>query len=191
MIYGQPCLRGIAQAVPVDYPLDALQAQIDTLALVLAGTGVDSISATQIGLMLRLFLITTNAQGVTPLINPVIVDNSGQNNLTPWNDGCISIPGAGHVLSRYSWVDVQYQTIGTNSLVWQPLLRFSGHDAFLIQHEMDHLNGILFIDHLPNSAVPNSLGCAKGYSNLNDTTLSNIVAGTYSANYNTQPVTRP
>ncbi|WP_151088040.1 peptide deformylase [Hymenobacter baengnokdamensis] len=184
MIYGQPCLRGISQAIPADYPTDALQGQIDTLFAVLNPTNALSISAPQIGLMLRLFVV----KNVGAFINPIITANSGNSDTQSCPDGCISIPGFQGSTDRHTWVTLKYQTLVNGAPVWQPEQTYTQQMAYVIEHEMDHLNGILFIDHLPLQA--DSLGYDKGQSNLNNPGLQNYVNGNYLADYNTLPITQ-
>mgnify|MGYP001617546021 FL=1 len=108
------------------------------------------LAAPQIGVSLRIFLIRPAAAGpITTFINPEIIKYS-QRQTHPTSkhgiyEGCLSIPGHYAPVKRSISVVVKFETIENNKLkIMQQ--SFSGFSAHVIQHEMDHLNGILFID---------------------------------------------
>ena len=79
------------------------------------------------------------------MINPDILETGGEN---IWGDeGCLSVPDQRGLVLRSEVVHVRYQTL-TGEWVEQ---YFQGFPARIIQHEIDHLNGILFVDRLENS----------------------------------------
>ncbi|GGG14622.1 peptide deformylase [Paenibacillus aceti] len=116
-----------------------------------AGVGL---SANQIGLNKRMFaaLLTDNDGNdrEIALFNPKIVSTSVSMTYLPESEGCLSVDRAiqGFV-PRYEKVTVK----AYNSEGKELKLRFKGFDAIVIQHEMDHLNGIMFYDHI-NSENP-------------------------------------
>ena len=76
------------------------------------------------------------------MINPDILETGGEN---IWGDeGCLSVPDQRRLVLRSESVYVRYQTL-TGEWVEQ---YFQGFPARIIQHEIDHLNGILFVDHV-------------------------------------------
>lgn len=75
------------------------------------------------------------------MINPEIIDRQGSR---WWSEGCLSVPGFHERIERAGYVDVTGMDRYGNPL----RLRASGLLAACIQHEVDHLNGKLFIDHL-------------------------------------------
>jgi peptide deformylase len=114
------------------------------------------LAAPQIGVSLRVFLVRPEPKK-TPLvfINPQILEYS-QRLQKPTSkkgiyEGCLSIPHHYAPLSRSMSVTVKYQTLEKNpqtdnyELITKNSV-FTGFSAHVIQHEMDHLNGILFID---------------------------------------------
>ncbi len=129
------------------------------------------LAAPQIGVSLRIFLVRPVKNGpITVLINPEIIKFS-QRKVSPNTkrgvyEGCLSIPHHYAPITRSASVTVKYQTLNNSPLSFPSLeteglisLRegsggellektqvFSGFAAHVIQHEMDHLNGILFID---------------------------------------------
>ena len=79
------------------------------------------------------------------MINPDILEAGGEN---IWGEeGCLSVPDQRGLVLRSEAVHVRYQTL-TGEWVEQ---YFQGFPARIIQHEIDHLNGILFVDRLENS----------------------------------------
>ena len=76
------------------------------------------------------------------LINPEIVDSAEDR--TVLEEGCLSIPGQTADVERPAHVDVRYIDVDGN----QQMLHCEGLLAACVQHEIDHLNGVLFIDHI-------------------------------------------
>lgn len=76
------------------------------------------------------------------MINPKIVESS--NNIVVTEEGCLSIPGATDKISRPDWVKVEYrdEDFKPQSMECEGLL------CVCVQHEIDHLNGVLYIDYL-------------------------------------------
>jgi len=75
------------------------------------------------------------------IINPVIVKKDGS---TVYQEGCLSVPSFYEDVKRYETVTINYQDREGNTKT----LDADGLLSIAIQHEMDHLNGVLFIDHL-------------------------------------------
>ena len=69
-------------------------------------------------------------------INPVITDQSKE--VFPNTEECLSIPKKSYVVDRHSWIDLDY----VDEKNQDRSQRFEGLDAIIIQHEVDHLNGI-------------------------------------------------
>ncbi|MDO8488136.1 MAG: peptide deformylase [bacterium] len=109
-------------------------------------TGV-GLAAPQIGETLQIFMIRPQADGpITTFINPQITKYS-QRQISPTGkkgvyEGCLSLPNHYAPIKRSSSVTVKFQDA---NMRFQTQV-FSGFAAHVIQHEMDHLNGILFID---------------------------------------------
>ena len=128
-----------------------------------AGVGL---AAPQIGVSLRIFLIRPKPSDTPQVfINPEIIKFSqalqSPHGKSGTYEGCLSLPGHYSPITRAMSVTVKYQTL--HSITPHPPLKlrggaegegdiiektsvFSGFPAHIIQHEMDHLNGILFID---------------------------------------------
>ena len=99
------------------------------------------IAAPQVGISKRIFILDVDER-FQVLINPEIVETSKEFEQT--DEACLSLPGISGPVARSRWVRVR----GLD-LDGQPVeLEGEGLLARAIQHEMDHLDGILFIDHL-------------------------------------------
>lgn len=128
---------------------DVLEDMIKTLKATKEPEGV-GLAAPQIGVPLRIFLARPDPKGeISIFINPEIIKYS-QRTTRPTGkkgvyEGCLSIPGHYAPVTRSMSVTVKFQTIENYKLkIVQK--SFTGFIAHVIQHEMDHLNGILFID---------------------------------------------
>ena len=83
-------------------------------------------------------------ENLIEIINPTIVSKDGE---TSYQEGCLSVPGFYEDIKRYENVTIEYQDRDGNDKV----LEANGLLSIAIQHEIDHLNGILFIDKLSYS----------------------------------------
>lgn len=86
------------------------------------------------------------------LINPQITKHSRQQSLgakpaDPDLEGCLSIPRIYGPVARYNWIEVDYQVWDGQQLI-NAHQKFTDFAARIVQHELDHLQGILFTDHL-------------------------------------------
>ncbi|WP_019637603.1 peptide deformylase [Paenibacillus fonticola] len=111
-----------------------------------AGVGL---SANQIGLNKRMFAVyITDEQGESreyALFNPKIISHSEAMIYLPESEGCLSVDRSVQgFVPRYEKVQVKAFDGDGNELK----LRFKGFDAIVMQHEIDHLNGIMFYDHI-------------------------------------------
>ena len=104
------------------------------------------LAASQIGLDLRIVVVDASLSvkanpnhGQLTLINPVIVKSSGKQ---VFREGCLSVPEFTGNVSRASQVTVAYKDIEGKNLT----LTTEGFESVVLQHEIDHLDGILFLD---------------------------------------------
>jgi peptide deformylase len=104
-----------------------------------AGIGL---AAPQIGESIRM-MVVGDERGRNPraLINPVVTEQGGS---IVAEEGCLSIPGLFADVARAEWVQVEAQDLDGKPVS----IRARGFHARVFQHEMDHLDGILFIDRL-------------------------------------------
>lgn len=148
--YGHPLLKKKAQEITPEYPgLEKLIAQMFTTMYEANGVGL---AAPQIGKSIRLFVVDASPYGQEHpeaanfkqvFINPVIIREYGQ--LWSFNEGCLSIPGINEDVERFSTIDIEYY----DEHFQLQRFTYDGIIARIIQHEYDHLEGILFVDRLP------------------------------------------
>ena len=111
------------------------------LSTMYTGDGV-GLAAPQVGLLKSLFVCHVNGDQPRVFINPQIIGTSQE--MLPYEEGCLSIPGVyGDVIRPAS---ITVQAINERGRPFK--VDAEGMLARVIQHEMDHLKGVLFIDHL-------------------------------------------
>ncbi len=131
------------KAAPVEQINAEVRDLVNEMFVVLREAQGLGLAAPQVGRSLRLFVVSVPAEEPRAFINPEILETSVEEVLL--EEGCLSIPGMYANLQRPAAVRVQaYNTAG------KPFtLGAEGMVARVIQHELDHLNGVLFWDHLP------------------------------------------
>ncbi len=134
---GSDVLKKVALEIRfVDASVRALIARMAEMMYRAHGVGL---AAPQVGESLRL-LVYDSGDGLRPLINPVILKRKGEQ-FEP-EEGCLSIPGLRGVVRRANEI-----TVRALDGAGRPLrFRATDFEARVIQHELDHLDGILFID---------------------------------------------
>ena len=138
-IFGDPVLTSATDRIDViDAGIRGLVADLlDTVAL----PGRAGVAATQIGVGLRAFSFSVNGE-IGYVINPEIVDLSGDIELV--QEGCLSVPDLWFPTPRYSYARVE----GINLDGEKIILEGTGLLAQALQHETDHLEGMLYLSRL-------------------------------------------
>ena len=138
--YGDPVLR--AKAKPVGEITPEIRAIVDDMIETMYEEVGIGLAASQVGILLRLMVVgDENGGPVRALVNPVIAESGGQ---VTAEEGCLSIPGIFAQVTRAAWVKLE-----ARDLEGQPVsIHARGLQARVFQHEMDHLDGILFVDRL-------------------------------------------
>lgn len=147
--YGDPVLRKETEEIDKDYPdLDKL---IETMFATMEGASGVGLAAPQIGLPIRLFIVDASPFAeeypeldgfVKVFINPIIHEESGKK--WTFNEGCLSIPGIREDVDRQPNVTIEYFDQEWNLIEEE----YDGIIARVIQHEYDHIEGVLFTDHI-------------------------------------------
>ncbi|TJY32866.1 peptide deformylase [Pontimicrobium aquaticum] len=178
--YGDPVLRKKAKVISADYPnFDTLIANMYETMYNAYGVGL---AAPQIGLPIRVFLVDTSPfaedEGLTDeersqlkdfkqtFINAKILDETGDE--WAFNEGCLSIPHIREDVFRQPTIKIEFQDENFKTHIKE----FDGLLARVIQHEYDHIEGVLFTDKI--SALKKRLIKGK---------LSNISKGKISIDY--------
>ena len=136
---GDPVLKTVCAPVArVDKKIKrTLKDMADTLYASHNGIGL---AAPQVGILKRLIVIDLqDGTGLRELVNPVITNKEGSQIFT---EGCLSVPHFAGEVERAEYVEVEY----TDGRGQRQFLKADGLLAVCLQHEMDHLDGILFTD---------------------------------------------
>ena len=139
--YPDPRLRKKAEAVAV---VDAaLRQLIDNMLETMYGANGVGLAATQVDVHKRLIVLDVSEGRDTPLvfINPQILSAEGEG---PGEEGCLSLPGIYDKLTRATRIRVR--ALDRNGISFE--MDAQGLLAVCVQHEMDHLEGKLFVDYL-------------------------------------------
>lgn len=178
-LYGQPVLRKVATDITKDY--EGLEQLLENMWATLADSEGIGLAAPQVGLDKRIVVINVDPVGDTypelkgvkmTLINPrleVLTDGKKETR----EEGCLSLPGIHESVTRIekihlTWVDENFEP--HDEVI-------EGYLARVIQHEYDHLEGKMFIDHL--SPIRKQLIKGK---------LNSILRGTAYCDYKTKSV---
>lgn len=154
--YGDPVLRRVAKDISQDYP--DLNGLIENMYETMYNAYGVGLAAPQVGLSIRLFVIDTSPfaedEDLTEqeqeflaglkkvFINPKIVEETGEE--WSFNEGCLSIPDIREDISRCGRIKIEYFDQQFNKVVEE----YDGLAARVIQHEYDHIEGVLFTDKL-------------------------------------------
>lgn len=136
-----PRLRNVARPVTT---FDAGLATLvgDMLETMYAAPGI-GLAATQVNVHQRVLVVDVSQDKTAPMhfVNPVIVERDGEGEM---EEGCLSVPGVFEAVTRAQWVRVEAVDCRGEPLS----VETDGLLAVCIQHEIDHLDGKLFVDYL-------------------------------------------
>ncbi len=147
--YGDPVLRKKAKNINPDYP--GLEPLIHNMFETMYGASGVGLAAPQIGKSIRLFVVDASPfaeedpslEGFKKVfINPEILDEEGEE--WAFNEGCLSIPDVREDVDRQPEIKLRYQDENFD----EHEEAFKGLAARVIQHEYDHIEGVLFTDYL-------------------------------------------
>ncbi|MEX2590544.1 MAG: peptide deformylase [Chitinophagales bacterium] len=149
--FGDPVLRQETNEIDQDYP--KLNELIENMKQTMHNAPGVGLAAPQIGLPIRLFVVDTESiyedekgkedQGIQKVfINPIITEEWGK--IWDFEEGCLSIPGIREKVKRQRNIKIEYYD--ENFILKEEA--FDGLNARVIQHEYDHIEGVLFTDHL-------------------------------------------
>ncbi len=147
VVYGHPVLKKISEDIDKDYP--ELNKFIEDLFDTMYHSEGVGLAAPQVGKSIRIFVIdgTPAAEDEPELadfkkvfINAHITEKCGE--LVPMTEGCLSIPNMREEVNRESHIRITYYD---EKWVYHDEV-YDGYKARIIQHEYDHLDGILFTD---------------------------------------------
>lgn len=172
-LYGHPVLKKASQDITMDYP--ELNTLIQDMYYTMDYAEGVGLAAPQIGKNIRLFVIDSTHfyeedeknNGIRKaFINAHIIEHMGEQ--IDREEGCLSVPGIHEYVKRHESIKIEY--MDENGEKHEDT--FSGFEAWVIQHEYDHLEGLVFTDHV--SALKKRLIKSK---------LTNIATGKSSCKY--------
>jgi len=136
--YGDPVLRRVAE------PVGDVTPEIRSIVADMTETMYDEVgiglAAPQVGISKRVVVVADEeGRGVQALLNPAIVERGGE---MTGEEGCLSIPGVFAPVTRAAWVKVEARSVDGKPLT----ITARGLRARVLQHEIDHLDGVLFLD---------------------------------------------
>lgn len=137
---GEPVLR--EKAVRVEQFGESLKKTLDEMIVLMRKRSGVGLAAPQIGIPERFFVVQEPGGQPMVFVNPEIIETSLET--VDFTEGCLSVPGVWGDVSRPE--SIRIQAMNADGKVFR--LDADGYLARIIQHEYDHLNGVLFVDHL-------------------------------------------
>ena len=138
-LFGDPVLKTVSD------PIGTIDARVRSLIEDLVDSvrlpGRAGVAASQIGVNLRAFSFNVDGE-IGYILNPVLVEVSGEPELV--DEGCLSVPGLWYPTKRYPFARVTGMDLDGTAVE----LSGSGIMAQALQHETDHLDGLLYLDRL-------------------------------------------
>lgn len=137
--FGDPVLRQKAKRISkVDKSIRRL---VDDMIETMHDASGVGLAAPQVGVSLRLILIEASEGEIQVLVNPEIVKSHGERVV---DEGCLSLPGYVGEVARSTQVTVKAQNLDGKEI----RIKASELLAQALEHEIDHINGVLFVDRL-------------------------------------------
>ena len=140
--YPDPLLKEISKEV-TDFSKELKSLTDDMFKTMYENSGI-GLASPQVGILKRIVVIDLQEDDKkVPLIfiNPQIIEACGS---TTFEEGCLSVPGYHEVVKRKKDITVKFQDLEGKEQV----INATGLLAICLQHEIDHLNGILFVDQI-------------------------------------------
>lgn len=141
LLYPDPRLRRVStQVEEFDDPLRELAAEMIQTMTTESGVGL---AAPQVGISIRLLVMNPSGEEGDDhaLVNPRITASSGRET---GEEGCLSFPGIYASLVRKTEIKIEAQDLDGQAVEWT----LNGFPARVVLHELDHLDGILFVDRM-------------------------------------------
>ena len=146
LVYKNPILRKVSTDV-VDFDAELHRLLDDMYDTMLEHGGI-GLASVQVGVIKKVFILNIpgedgvqHIENLCEFINPQIISRKGE---TSYEEGCLSVPSFKETIFRDEILEIKYQT-KDGKVIKRTI---DGLEAIAFQHEMDHLNGILFIDKL-------------------------------------------
>lgn len=145
VIYPDARLREVSKEI-VEF--DGVTEILDNMYETMIEKGGVGLAGVQIGVLKRVLIANPPREDkiqykedLLEIINPIVLEKEGE---IIFQEGCLSIPGYFEEVSRFNFIKIKF----LNRFKEEKILTAEGYLAVIIQHEIDHLNGALFIDKL-------------------------------------------
>jgi len=137
-------LRKPTKPIPIEDIHEDTYSQIGSRLLeIMRKEGGIGLSANQVGLDIRMAVVQLRNSNPFIMLNPRMTEHGGQKSKS--YEGCLSVPNFFSYVPRYEVITVEYEDVrGKTQSMYA-----TGNLAYCMQHEIDHLDGKLFIDYLP------------------------------------------
>jgi peptide deformylase len=139
-----------------------LRKSVDNMFATMYHANGIGLAAVQVAIMKRFFIMDLQNEDAEPMVffNPVIVQHCIKT--TPFEEGCLSFPGQHVVINRYDEITLEYLDL---TAVRQKI-RLTGLASICAQHEIDHLDGKIMLDHIDTAEqLQSEYNIAKQYRN--------------------------
>ena len=139
--FPDPVLKQKALDWNFETDLNAKEVEVDMVQLMIENNGI-GLAGNQVGLLKRVFAIHLKNQVPFCMFNPYIIN--GDNDMVADEEGCLSFPDLFLKVSRHNNITVGYlDRLGNKCII-----NLSGIDSRCFQHELDHLDGVCFTEHI-------------------------------------------
>ena len=136
--YGDPALRLIAHDVE-DFD-DDLRRLVDRMTVLMHEAQGVGLAATQVGVLRRLFVFEPDEDGPRAIVNPVVVEKGDETESD--NEGCLSLQGVKVPVERSTRIVLEGKDPNGDDVRYE----LDEYGSRVVQHELDHLDGVLIID---------------------------------------------
>jgi peptide deformylase len=136
--YGDPALRLAAHEV-VDFD-DDLRRLVDRMTTLMHEAQGVGLAATQVGVLRRLFVFQPDDEGPRVIVNPVVVERTDETATD--DEGCLSLQGVRVPVERSIKITIEGKDGNGEDVRWE----LDEYGSRVVQHELDHLDGVLIID---------------------------------------------
>ncbi|HET7146309.1 MAG TPA: peptide deformylase [Gaiellaceae bacterium] len=143
------------KARPVDEFDEELRSLVERMRLLMQDANGIGLAATQVGVLRRLFVFQPDEDEVLAVVNPEIVERSDETDVA--DEGCLSIQGITVPVER----SLEVTIVGKDENGEDVRYELEGYAARCVQHETDHLDGVLMIDRTTPEAKREALGLLR------------------------------
>jgi peptide deformylase len=151
--YGDPALRLTANEIS-DFD-DDLRRLVDRMTGLMHDAQGVGLAATQVGVLRRLFVFEPDDDGARAIVNPTLVEVGDETDED--SEGCLSLQGVRVPVERPTRVVIEGKDLAGGDVRYE----LEGYGARIVQHELDHLDGVLIIDRTDEEHRKEALGTLR------------------------------